>query len=1291
MMQPVTPVVTHSSQISTRSLRSGGARAAHRGVIMAVILVLFLVAMPVVAEITEPHHVIYGRATIAGVPVAPGTPISLEVEGQEIASFLYGTHPDNPDLYILRAPLDTVGERPPGVARRGDRAEIYIDGDLASLTVIGAPGTAQNLDIDPEALAAAIFISDLELFEGASGTVAATLSVSINQTSASDVEVDFTTRDGSASSASDYIPRLGRVTIPAGESSASLEIEISGDTTPEANEEFFVDLSNPLNGVLLDPEGRITILDDDTPPGLLVGDVVASEPNPGATQQSSFQVRLSHPWHQDVSFSYAAVDLPGQAINGTDYVLGSGSGSIVAGQLTTEIPFTILGDVDNESDEIFQVQLSGPVNATLSDGVGQATLSDYIRFLRYVEHQVNSAQGGVGVSGLASAYDVDISPDGQHLYVAGRGSDSLVAFTRAVDGTLTHLATYTDGVGGVVGLNGIEAVLVSQDGSKVFAASFDANSVVSFLRQGDGTLVFADRDVDGQLDPESSRTVQGLAGATGLAEAPAVGAGQPDHLYVAGLLDDSVAVFSVRADGKLEYETVVRDGVAGVDGLAQASAIAVAPGGAHVYVAGFLDDAVAVFNRNPIDGFLTYRGLHRDAVAGVFGLDGAIDLKLTSDGTFLYAAGMLSSGVAVFSRDVGSGLLSFQTSVLDGVGGVEGLGFVSGVGLSQDPALGDFLYATSFSDDAVAIFERLPGGSLAFADFVRDGIGGTEGIDGANALVVSGDDQNVYVVGTSESALAVFGRDIVPPATLALTSTSHSVGVPSNLTTVGLQWSGATDVGFGVGEYWLLLDTVADTVAPAGPPSLGVVHGTDPHSADLEAGADHETYYAHVTTCDLIGNCSPTHLGPLPIDTTPPADIEGLVSTSHDSPSSDPRITMAWGPATDPPAGSGYASGLAGYSWAFLATDVAECDGALEGDGLTVTSPILAVGTWYFHICSVDLAGNLGNTRVSPPLIIEPDLEPPTVLGIDSVARTATGVIAEGQEILNPVTQFLVGFSESIATGVAQPVSYRLVEGGADGEISLGSCAGTLGDDQEVVIDTVTYFDATQTAYLDLSGSNSLPGGEYRLLVCSTLADLQGNPLGGGVDHRLDFSVAPNFLANPNFDADLAQWQLSDPAASSFGTDDADIVPTSGSIALSITDQEKSFGQCFSLADFPAAAEVVLSTRVRIAQQSATTVRAQGRARYYDQAACAGIDLAVRSTPEVIGDTAGAWTPVEVRAGSLPVGAVSVRVDFVAVPDDLAGSATVGFDRCGFLALSALFADGFESGSFSGWSSVMPP
>ncbi len=332
--------------------------------------------------------------------------------------------------------------------------------------------------------------------------------------------------------------------------------------------------------------------------------------------------------------------------------------------------------------------------------------------------------------------------------------------------------------------------------------------------------------------------------------------------------------------------------------------------------------------------------------------------------------------------------MTYAGSVSDGVNGVDGLSLVTGLALSRDPSRGEFLYASGFGDDSVAIFERQGDGTLSYIERVRDGIGGVDGIGGATAMAVSSDDQNVYVAGSVESTLAVFERDVVSPTSPTIISTSHGLGMPSNLTNLDFEWSGAADQGFGVADYWLLLDTAPDTVPPIGAPSLQVLRGAEPHTASLAAGDDDDGYHLHMAICDQIGNCSTAHLGPFLIDTLPPSAPSDLDSPTHGTPNPDPEITTTWTAALDPPAASGYASGVAGYAWDFLATDTPQCDGAIDGTALTTTSPTLDLGTWYFHICAVDVAGNAGTTAVLGPLVVA-DMLPPSVLLVDSVARTA--------------------------------------------------------------------------------------------------------------------------------------------------------------------------------------------------------------------------------------------------------------------------------------------------------------
>ena len=120
---------------------------------------------------------------------------------------------------------------------------------------------------------------------------------------------------------------------------------------------------------------------------------------------------------------------------------------------------------------------------------------------------------------------------------------------------------------------------------------------------------------------------------------------------------------------------------------------------------------------------------------------------------------------------------------------------------------------------------------------------------------------------------------------------------------------------------------------------------------------DGDHWWIHVRARDAAGNCGDTvHFGPFWIDTAAPGAPGAVSSSSHDGgPTNDPTIDVAWGAASDT------LSGIDGYSFYFNGVDE-DCDGTMDSDDdeRSTTSPPLAAGTWYFHVCAVDLAGNWG-------------------------------------------------------------------------------------------------------------------------------------------------------------------------------------------------------------------------------------------------------------------------------------------------------------------------------------------
>lgn len=113
--------------------------------------------------------------------------------------------------------------------------------------------------------------------------------------------------------------------------------------------------------------------------------------------------------------------------------------------------------------------------------------------------------------------------------------------------------------------------------------------------------------------------------------------------------------------------------------------------------------------------------------------------------------------LAVFAAlPLAGALLSFLQVSFDGVGGVEGLGGADSVAVSPD---GRHVYVTGFDDDAIGVFVRdASRDTVSFASFVQDGLNGLFGLDGATGVAVSPDGKHVYATAQNDDSLVVFSR-----------------------------------------------------------------------------------------------------------------------------------------------------------------------------------------------------------------------------------------------------------------------------------------------------------------------------------------------------------------------------------------------------------------------------------------------------------------------------------------------------------------------------------------------------
>lgn len=377
--------------------------------------------------------------------------------------------------------------------------------------------------------------------------------------------------------------------------------------------------------------------------------------------------------------------------------------------------------------------------------------------LSYFEVQADGVGGNDGLNGV---YGVAVSSDDAHVYTASSTDDAVAVFKQTGAGGLTYVESHFDdgGGGSIDGLADAKRLKVSPDGKSVYVPTTGDDALVVFSRNSTtGALTYVETHKDG------AGGVNGLNGAYEVTISD-----DNKHVYVAGSSDDAVAVFSRNTTtGALTFVEVHLDGVSGVDGLNGARSVIVSADGAHVYVASSLDDAIAIFTRNSTTGALTYSTLVKDGSGGVDGLNGAYGVSRSPDGKHVYAVGSSDDAVAVFTRDAGTGLLTYVESHKDDSqtgGTVSYLNAARAIATSND---GSYVFAVSSSDDGLVIFDRnSTTGALTLNEEHKDGLSGIDGLDGARMVAATGDDVSVYAGSSSDDAIAVFENVTVLPIEL---------------------------------------------------------------------------------------------------------------------------------------------------------------------------------------------------------------------------------------------------------------------------------------------------------------------------------------------------------------------------------------------------------------------------------------------------------------------------------------------------------------------------------------------
>jgi uncharacterized repeat protein (TIGR01451 family) len=292
------------------------------------------------------------------------------------------------------------------------------------------------------------------------------------------------------------------------------------------------------------------------------------------------------------------------------------------------------------------------------------------------------------------------------------------------------------------------AVAVGSLGNFVYSAG---------VRAGKGVVVVHARNpLDGTLS-ELEVHADGVAGVTGIAGASDVLLSSDQRfVFVAGTGADAIALFARdTGTGRLSFVRQYQDGSGGIDGLGGARSLLMSPGGGHLYVAGALDDAIAIFSVNASSGLLTPAGVLRQTDPGVDGLNGVNDLAWGNGGTHLLATASVNQSLAAFTRNASTGALAPAVVVQDfqfpTVGGV--LNNPSSLSVFEDQV---FVTAAGSARVARFRFGTAPAPTLALDLVIANGQAGVSGMVEPRAVAYDADQARLYVVSASTGALHLF-------------------------------------------------------------------------------------------------------------------------------------------------------------------------------------------------------------------------------------------------------------------------------------------------------------------------------------------------------------------------------------------------------------------------------------------------------------------------------------------------------------------------------------------------------
>ncbi len=363
------------------------------------------------------------------------------------------------------------------------------------ITTVSASGLIQNDDV-----ALSVVAGEATKAEGNASSTPYTFVVSRTGDLSGPTTVDYAIA-GSGSNPSDAIDFTGgilpsgSITFAAGETSKTITVLISGDSTVENDEGFTLSLSNATGSTVISTVSASGLTqNDDGSISIVAGEATKAEGNASSTPYT-FVVNRSGDTSGSMTVDYIIVGSGSNPSTASDFVGGvlpSGSITFAAGETSKTITVQISGDATVENDEGFTLTLSNATGSTVITTVSASGLiqNDDIA-LSLVAGSATKAEGNAGST--------------PYTFVVNRTGDTsgMTTVNYAITGSGTNPSTANDFVGGLM-----------SNGSITFAAG-ESSKTITILISGD-TTVENDEGFNFTLSNASGSAVIATSSATGL-------------------------------------------------------------------------------------------------------------------------------------------------------------------------------------------------------------------------------------------------------------------------------------------------------------------------------------------------------------------------------------------------------------------------------------------------------------------------------------------------------------------------------------------------------------------------------------------------------------------------------------------------------------------------------------------------------------------------------------------------------------------------------------------------------